>query len=185
MRRLLLALFALGPLGLPVPRAHAGDGPDPCLYAAAQQALPYLQQSYAYSPWGYAGAGYAPLTYPFGASPYTDATYFGPPGLVPAFGPLGPGLTANLIAQGVLRPRGVNLTSPANVGTLASLAALQQAELAQLNTRYSNGAYYQTAAATWAGGYASQAATVFARAAGECSPPAASPPMEAPSGSGP
>jgi hypothetical protein len=182
MRRLLLALLALGLLTLPVPRAHAEDGPDPCLYAAAQQALPYLQQSYAYSPWGYAGAGYAPLTYPFGVSPYAEAAFYGPPGLAPALGPLGPGLTANLVARGVLRPRGVNLISPANAGLLASLAALQQAELGQLNTRYSNGAYYQSAAATWAGGYATQAATVFARAAGECSQATATPPLEPPSG---
>jgi replicative DNA helicase len=40
-------------------------------------------------------------------------------------------------------------------------AAQQQAELAQLNLRYSNAAYFQTAAATWAGAYATQAASAF------------------------
>jgi hypothetical protein len=136
-------------------------------------ALPSLQQSYAFSPAGYGPFGYAPLTYPFGAGPYGVAAFFGPPGLVPAFGPLGPGLTANWIAQRLLAPAGVNLADPANASTLLALATLQQAELGTLNTRYSNAAYFQTAAATWAGAYATQAAAVFARAKASCQQPAA------------
>jgi hypothetical protein len=148
-------------LGVPVQSVQAQNGPDPCSYNAARSALPSLQQSWAFSPAGYGSLGYAPLTYPFGVSPYAEAAFYGPPGLAPAFGPVGPGLTANLIARGVLRPQGYSLTDPANVGTLVSLASLQQGELGTLNTRYSNGAYYQTASATWAGAYATQAASAF------------------------
>ena len=145
-----------------IPAVHAqSEEPDPCTLYAARMALPSLQQSYAFSPAGYGPFGYAPLMYPFGAGPYGVAAFFGPPGLVPAFGPLGPGLTANWIAQRLLAPAGVNLADPANVSTLLALATLQQAELGTLNTRYSNAAYFQTAAATWAGAYATQAATAF------------------------
>jgi hypothetical protein len=169
-------------LSLPLQSAQAQNGPDPCTYFAARSALPSMQQSWAFSPAGCGSLGYAPLTYRFGVSPYVEAAFYGPPGLAPSFGPVGPGLTANLIARGVLRPQGFNLTDPANVRTLVSLASLQQGELGTLNTRYSNSASYQTAAATWAGAYASQATAVFARVAGECSQATATSPLEPPSG---
>jgi hypothetical protein len=127
--------------------------------------MPSLYQSYQFSPQGYGPFGYAPLTYPFGVGPYGNAAYFGGPGVpfgtAPAFGPLGPGLTANNIFSNVINPSGTMLTQPANFPTLISLAALQQGELGTINTRYSNSAYYQTAAATWAGAYATQAASAF------------------------
>ncbi len=183
MRRGLLAILAAGLLTLPAASGHAQEGRDPCVAYALDQAIPLLMESYRFSPAGYGPFGYAPLTYPFGVGPYGVAAFFGGPGVpfgaAPAFGPLGPGLTANLIALGVLAPSGFGLFAPANVGTLISLAALQQAELATLNTRYSNSAYYQTAAATWANSYAAEAAAVFARAQAECrqrlGPPPAAP----------
>jgi hypothetical protein len=139
---------------------------------AAQAALPALLQSYQYSPQGYGPFGYAPLTYPFGVGPYANAAYLGGPGVpfgtAPAFGPLGPGLTANNIFTNVIQPSGTALTVPANFPLLISLAAQQQLELGTLNTRYSNSAYYQTAAATWAGSYAAEAGATFSRALGEC-----------------
>ena len=145
---------------LPSAVAHAQDGPDPCTVYAAQAAMPSLSQSYAFTPSGYGPFGYAPLTYPFGVGPYGAAAFFGRPGLAPAFGPLGPGVTANAIARTSLG-NDFNVRDPANVGTLTSLAGLQQAELGTINTRYSNSAYYQTAAATWAGDYATQAVSAF------------------------
>jgi hypothetical protein len=171
MRKLFMALALGSLLALPSQGARA-QGNDICTEYALKVALPSLQQSYMFSPAGYGPFGYAPLTYPFGVGPYGVAAFFGGPGVpfgaAPAFGPLGPGLTANLIALGVLAPSGFALYDPANVGTLISLAALQQAELGSLNTRYSNSAYYQTAAATWAGAYATQAATAFTLAQAYC-----------------
>ena len=162
MRRVLLAFLLAGLAILPGPMVYAQNGPDPCTAYAARAAMPSLQQSYMFTPSGYGPFGYAPLTYPFGVAPAGPQAFFGPPqGVAPAFGPVGPGLTANLIALGVLRPSGFNLYDPANVGTLTSLASLQQAELGTLNVRYSNSAYFQTAAATWAGAYATQASTAF------------------------
>ena len=171
MRKLFMALALGSLLALPSQGARA-QGNDICTEYALKVALPSLQQSYMFSPAGYGPFGSAPLTYPVGVGPYGVAAFFGGPGVpfgaAPAFGPLGPGLTANLIALGVLAPRGFALFDPANAGTLISLAALQQAELATLHTRYSNSAYYQTAAATWANSYAAEAAAVFARAQAEC-----------------
>ena len=165
MRRLVLALALAGLLALPGQAAQAQDGPDPCTAYAARSAMPSLAQSYQFSPQGDGPFGYAPLTYPFGVGPYGNAAFFGGPGVpfgrAPAFGPLGPGLTANNIFNQIIRPSGTVLTQPANFGTLISLAGLQQSELGSLNTRYSNSAYFQTAAATWAGAYATQAASAF------------------------
>jgi hypothetical protein len=167
MRRLVLALAIAGLVALPgqVARAQDDKGPDVCTAYAARSAMPSLVQSYQFSPQGYGPFGYAPLTYPFGTGPYAVAAFMGGPGVpfgtAPAFGPLGPGLTANNIFTNVINPSGTVLTQPANFGTLISLAGLQQGELGTLNTRYSNSAYYQTAAATWAGAYATQAASAF------------------------
>ncbi len=172
MRQGLLALLAAGLLILPGHTAYAQDGPDACTAYALDQAIPLLMESYKYSPQGYGPFGYAPLTYPFGAGPYGVAALFGGPGVpfgsAPAFGPLGPGLTSNFIANRIFAPAGTNLYNTTNAGTLTSLAGLQQAELGQLSTRYSNSAYYQTAAATWAGIYATQASATFTRAQAEC-----------------
>ena len=172
MRRLVLALAVAGLLASPVQVTHAQDGPDPCTAQALDAAMPILMRSYEFSPQGYGPFGYAPLTYPFGVGPYGVGAFFGgrgvPFGTAPAFGPLGPGLTAVAIANRAITPSGTALTAPANFGTLISLAALQQAELANLNARYSNAAYYQTAAATWAASYAAEAAATFTRVQAEC-----------------
>jgi hypothetical protein len=167
MRRIALALAIAGLVALPgqVARADDDSGPDVCTSYAARSAMPSLYQSYQFSPQGYGGQGYAPLTYPFSVGPYGNAAYFGgagvPFGSAPAFGPLGPGLTANNIFTQVIQPTGLALNQPANFGTLVGLAGLQQGELGTLNGRYGNSALYQTASATWAGAYATQAASAF------------------------
>jgi hypothetical protein len=167
MRKLVLALAMAGLVALPgqVARAQGDSGPDVCAAYAARSAMPSLYQSYQFSPQGYGPFGYAPLTYPFGVGPYAVGAFFGGPGVpfgsAPAFGPLGPGVTANNIFTSVIQPSGTVLTQPANFPTLISLAGLQQGELGTLNTRYSNSAYFQTASATWAGAYATQAASAF------------------------
>jgi hypothetical protein len=195
MRRLVLALAIAGLVALPgqVARAQDDKGPDVCTAYAARSAMPSLVQSYQFSPQGYGPFGYAPLTYPFGTGPYAVAAFMGGPGVpfgtAPAFGPLGPGLTANNIFTNVINPSGTVLTQPANFGTLISLAGLQQGELGTLNTRYSNSAYYQTAAATWAGSYAAAAGATFSRTLAECQQaqrsqqPAPAPAESAPGGS--
>jgi len=167
MRRIALALAIAGLVALPgqVARADDDSGPDVCTSYAARSAMPSLYQSYQFSPQGYSNQGYAPLTYPFSVGPYGNAAYFGgrgvPFGSAPAFGPLGPGLTANNIFTQVVQPSGTALNQPANFGTLVGLAGLQQGELGTLNGRYGNSALYQTASATWAGAYATQAASAF------------------------
>jgi hypothetical protein len=167
MHRVVLALAIAGLAALPgqVARADDDSGPDPCIAYAARSALPSLYQSYQFSPQGYGQLGYAPLSYPFSVGPYGNAAYFGGPGVpfgtAPAFGPLGPGLTANNIFTNVINPTGTALNQPANFPTLISLASLQQGELGTLNGRYGNSALYQTASATWAGAYATQAASAM------------------------
>jgi hypothetical protein len=86
----------------------------------------------------------------------------------PSFGPLGPGITSNLFATRVLAPTGFPIANPANVGNVIGLLGLQQAELAQLNARYGNSTGYQTTAATYMFGYATQAASAFASALADC-----------------
>jgi hypothetical protein len=173
MHRPLVAAVLAGLLLLPGQGVRADDsGPDPCAAYAAQAALPALIQSYQYSPQGYGGQGFAPLTYPFGVGPYGNAAYFGgrgvPFGSAPAFGPLGPGLTANNIFTQVIQPAGLALNQPANLGTLISLAAQQQLEQGVLNGRYNNSSAFQTTAATFAQNYAAQAGATFTRALAEC-----------------
>ena len=192
MHRPLVAALLTGLLLFPGQVARADD-PDPCALYAAQAALPALLQSYQYSPQGYGGMGYAPLTYPFGVGPYGNAAFFGGPGVpfgaAPAFGPLGPGLTANNIFSQVIAPSGFPLTAPANVPTLIGLAGQQQLEMATLNGRYNNASAYQTSAATFAQNYASLAGATFTRALAECSnqqppqQPAPSPATTPPGGS--
>jgi len=173
MHRPLVAALLAGLLLLPGQAVRADDsGPDPCAAYAAQAAMPALLQSYQYSPQGYGGQGFAPLTYPFSAGPYGNAAYFGgrgvPFGSAPAFGPLGPGLTANNIFTQVIQPTGTALNQPANFGTLISLAAQQQLEQGVLNGRYNNSSAYQTTAATYAQNYAAQAGATFTSALAEC-----------------
>jgi hypothetical protein len=144
---------------LPAAVAHADD-PDFCTGAAARSALPTLQDSFNWMPSGYAQFGYEPVTYPFGVGMFGNAAYF-VPGAAPSAGPLGPGLTANYIIGNNLLPNGFNPFNIDNVGTVTSLAALQQAELGTLNGRYANAALYQTANATWAGARATQAGALF------------------------
>src|SRR5262249_50459480 len=162
---------------LPTQHAYAqGDQPDPCPGYAAQMAMPALLQSYQYSPQGYGPWGFAPLTYPFGAGPFGNAALFGVPGqggmypVTPSFAPLRPGqsLTSNLSARRAPAASGFAPFNPANTGTVTALLGLQQAELAQLNARYANSSGYQTAAATYMYGYATEAASTFARAIAEC-----------------
>jgi hypothetical protein len=155
-----------GLAALPGQIARADDNsPDQCTAYAARSSMPSLYQSYQFSPQGYGPFGYAPLSYPFGVGPYGNAAFFGGPGVpfgaAPAFGPLGPGLTANNVFTQVINPTGTLLTAPANFPTLLGLATLQQGELGTLNGRYGNSALYQTASATWAGAYATQAASAF------------------------
>src|SRR3954447_9836518 len=116
MRRTLLALALAGLCVVPGQVAHADK--DICTDYALQVAYPSLQQSYQFSPQGYGPFGYAPLTYPFGVGPYGVGAFFGGPGVpygsAPAFGPLGPGLTANAISANVIQPTGTPLNTPAN-----------------------------------------------------------------------
>jgi hypothetical protein len=173
MHRPLVAALLAGLLLLPGQAVRADDSaPDPCAAYAAQAALPALLQSYQYSPQGYGGQGFAPLTYPFSVGPYGTAAFFGgrgvPFGSAPAFGPLAPGLTANNIFTQVIQPAGLALNQPANFGTLVGLAGLQQGELGTLNGRYGNSALYQTASATYAQNYAAEAGATFTRALAEC-----------------
>jgi hypothetical protein len=195
MHRVVLALAIAGLAALPgqVARADDDSGPDPCIAYAARSALPSLYQSYQFSPQGYGQLGYAPLSYPFSVGPYGNAAYFGGPGVpfgtAPAFGPLGPGLTANNIFTNVINPTGTALNQPANFATLIGLAAQQQLELGVLNGRYNNSSAYQTTAATFVQNYAAEAAATFTRALAECSnqqpaqQPAPSPPTAPPGGS--
>lgn len=173
MRRGFWALVFSGLLLLPGQQAAAAPSrQDVCAEYAARVALPSLMQSYLYSPQGYGPYGYAPLTYPFGVGPYGVAAYFGGPGVpvgaVPAYGPLGPGLTAANIARFVLEPARFAWADPANVGTLIALASLQQSELGNLNTRYTLSASYQEMASSWAAAYATQASAALAVARTLC-----------------
>jgi hypothetical protein len=91
----------LGPAG----PAQAQDDAV-CEGWAAEQALPFLNQSYALS--AYAAIpnpqAWGPTVGPFTSGPAGAAALFGPPGLVAAYGPLGPGPTANNLSAIVLRP---------------------------------------------------------------------------------
>jgi hypothetical protein len=166
MRRFLAGLTICGLLVLPGNAAAAPEAQDQCAEYSARAAMPSLMESYQYSPRGYGMLGFAPLTYPFGVGPYGNAVYFGGPGVpfgsAPAFGPLGPGLTANNIAAGIIGPSGMMLNQPQNFGTLIGLASLQQAELGNLNARYTLSSSYQEMASSWAAAYATQASATMA-----------------------
>jgi hypothetical protein len=149
--------------------AAPADEVDVCAGIAGRAALPVLLESYTFSGAGMGPFGFQPLTYPLGGgpqAPLVPPSYFG--GLAPSAGPLGPGVTANAIARGVLAPSGFNPTNATNAGTLVGLAALQQAELAQLNFRLANSQAVQYAAATYANSVANRALNVFAAVQNEC-----------------
>ena len=197
MRRLLLAALAGSLLSLPVGQAHAQGGQmiSPCIDYAGYSALPSLQQAYQFDPsTGYGGAGWGPLTQPFGAGPIGPMTAYSPPGLVAAYGPLGPGPTAATIAartipQGGFGFQNQNVNQFVNTTTALGVAGLQQGELGTMYGRYGLGAGYQTAAGLWTAGLSGRAASTFAILLALCidhnppQMPGATPPAEQ-SGSG-
>jgi hypothetical protein len=129
-------------------------------------------RSYEFSPRGYGQQGFAPLTYPFGVGPYGVATYFGGPGApvgsAPAFGPLGPGLTAANLSRAVIVPSGIALNNVRNLPTLTGLAGMQQGELINLFLRYLNSVLAQDTAAINAAVYAGEAALTLENALIHC-----------------
>jgi hypothetical protein len=174
MRRVLLALAAAGLIAATAQPARAADDEvlKHCQVYAAETAMPLLMRSYEFSPRGYGQYGFAPLTYPFGAGPYGTAALFGGPGVpfgtAPAFGPLGPGLTANNLARSVIAPAGITLNNMRNLPLLSGLAGLQQGEQINLFLRYLNSSIYQDAAAINAAVYAGEAALTLENALTHC-----------------
>ncbi len=73
-------------------------------------------------------------------------------------GPLGP---VGLAGRPQLSAAGAVSAPSNNLGTQLDLAALQQAELAQMIARYNNSATYQVGASFWATAYASQALETY------------------------
>jgi hypothetical protein len=123
MRRSLIALALSGLLGLPAaPVAAQTPSGETCWFARAP-ARAALAQAYQFSPAGYGPFGYAPLLQPFGAEPWGAPILFGPPGPLPTYGPLGPGLTANTIAAFAQANGGIDND------LLLDLASQQQSEL--------------------------------------------------------
>ena len=122
--RLLLAALLLAA----APPAHAQqDDQAICEGWAAEQAMPLLQQSLAITPSGappYGPAGWSVFVGPFGAGPWGVAALGGPPGLVAASGPLGPGPTAFSLAPTVLAPSpaGTGGPNPAALATSPQMA---------------------------------------------------------------
>lgn len=179
MRRILFALLTSTLLVLPAGPAHAQgggqllEGLSNCLEYAGQAALPSLAAAQAFTPNGYGPYGWGPLSQPFGAGPIGPATMYSPPGLVPAYGPLGPGLTAANIAQFAIPSGGfgfnnTNVNNFLNTTTLLGLAGLQQGELGTLYGRYGLAGTYQTAAGTWAAGLSARAGSTLAVALALC-----------------
>jgi len=169
MRRLLTALLASGLLCLPAGQALAQGGQiSPCIDYAGNSAMPSLQQAYMFDPsYGYGPGGWAPLTSPFGAGPIGPMTAYSPPGLVAAYGPLGPGPTAAAIAAAAIPPGGFgfqnqNVNNLANTTALLGVAGLQQGELGTMYGRYGLGPGYQTAASLWTAALSGRAASTFA-----------------------
>jgi hypothetical protein len=170
MRRILTVVLASGLLGLSAGQAHAQGGQmiSPCIDYAGYSALPSLQQAYMFDPsYGYASGGWAGLGQPYGAGPIGPLTAFSPPGLIAAYGPLGPGPTAANIAAQTIPPGGFGFNNPSvnnfvNTTTALGLAGLQQGELGTLYARYGTGATYQTAAGMWTAGLSARAASTFA-----------------------
>jgi hypothetical protein len=146
--------------------------PDPCHTYAARAALPALTQAYTLSPGG-GPAPWAPLTQPFGAGPIGPATLYSPPGLVAAYGPLGPGPTAAALVQSATNPptlsaNGTPIQNFTNALTLLGLAGLQQAELGTLYGRYGAASTTETAAGGWVGAWSGQANATLSILRGYC-----------------
>ncbi len=147
--------------------------PDPCNAYAAQAAMPSLAQAYGFSPDGYGPYGWGPLTQPLGAGPIGPATFYSPPGVVPAYGPFGPGQTAYAIAAAnvpasTFVPGSIPIQNFQNTLTQLGLAGLQQAELGTLYARYGIAATDQTAAALYVNGYSAQARATLNILRGYC-----------------
>jgi hypothetical protein len=178
MRRLVVALVAGALIGLPATPAGAqipGLSPDACMLGTTQAAEAALSQSLSYSNLsGYGPYGWGPLAQPFGADPIGTGTFFfAPPGAVPTYGPLGPGLTANAIAAFGIPAGGFGFQVPAianfaNRSALGDLASLQQSELGTLYSRLSTGALFQLAGVGWGLGYAAETAATRTILRGLC-----------------
>jgi hypothetical protein len=130
-----------------------------CLSDATDTAMGALGQSLQFNLGGVGPFGWAPLAQPFAPPvPIGAATMFAPAGLIPTYGPLGPGLTANNIATFAVPPGGFDFEIPelrdsVNQSAQTHLASLQQGELATQLTRLQNGAQFQVAAGVWGLGY--------------------------------
>jgi hypothetical protein len=140
-----LVLVLLAGLAIGAGPARADDPADVCEPWAAEQALPYLLQAYAYTPYGLAGIGWGPLLQapaaPFSPGPWGPANLLGPPGLVPAYGPAGPatavpglGSTVASFGNTVISalnapPAGGNLAGAAAGAAQAAAAAGQELAL--------------------------------------------------------
>jgi hypothetical protein len=146
--------------------------PDACNSYAAQAALPALTQSFTTNPGG-GPAPWAPLQQPFGAGPIGPATLNSPPGVVPVYGPLGPGQTAVAIAQTANPPptlsaNGTPAQNFSNAITLVGLAGLQQAEFGTLLGRLGLASTTETAAGIWVAAWSTQASATLSIMRGYC-----------------
>jgi hypothetical protein len=176
MRQVYVALLAAALLAGPAASVSAQDSGQisPCLDYAGYSALPSLQQAHQFNPsTGYGQYGWDALTIPYGSGPIGRMTAFSPPGLVAAYGPLGPGPTAANIAGTMIPPGGfgfnnASVNNTVNVQTALGLAGLQQGELGNMYGRYAVGTASQITAATWAIGLSSRAASTFAILLGLC-----------------
>jgi hypothetical protein len=160
------------PVPLTQQLAERFAGADACNLYAAQVALPALTQSFTTNPGG-GPAPWAPLSQPFGAGPLGPATFNSPAGVVPAYGPLGPGQTAAAIAQAAnpaptLSANGTPTQNFLNATTLLGLAGLQQAELGTLYGRSGAASATENAAAAWVAAWASQASATLSIMRGYC-----------------
>jgi hypothetical protein len=160
------------PVPLTQQLAEGFANPDACQLYAAQVALPALTQSFTTNPGG-GPAPWAPLSQPFGAGPLGPATFNSPAGLVPAYGPLGPGQTAAAIAQTAnpaptLSANGTPTQNFQNAITLLGLGGLQQAEQGTLLARQGVASATETAAAAWVIAWATQASVTLSIMRGYC-----------------
>jgi hypothetical protein len=154
---MLAALAVGGLLALAAPSAHAQTDPNACFSQVNQAAWGTLSQGYYWSPGGYGPFGMAPLVQAFDPALAGVPPLFGAPPLpLPAYGPLGPGLTSTAIQMNAIPAAGFG-TNGLDNGTLVDLAALQQQELATLNGRYGLGGSYQAAAVVWSLGATGEA----------------------------
>jgi hypothetical protein len=160
MHRLLAALAVVGLLLLTASPVAAQTDPRACFAQANQAAWGALSQGYNFSPAGYGPFGWAPLAQAFDPALAGAPPLFGAPPLpLPAYGPLGPGLTSTAIMAGAIPSAGFGVTGLDN-STLIDLQALQQRELGTLNGRYGVGASYQLAGSLWSLGMTYEARAI-------------------------